>query len=71
MSNQEIADKMFNSYYLVTKEEDPVLAKQHCNYLIDAQIQLMLEDSGISIIDAGRDVWLEDWEVIRYLISIK
>jgi len=71
MTNQEIADKIFNSYYNITKEEDKNTAKEHANAIIDAQIQLMYQDEGNVIIEADRDIFLEDWEEIKYLINIK
>lgn len=71
MTNQEIADKIFNSYYNITKEEDKNTAKEHANAIIDAQIQLMYQDEGNVIIEVDRDIFLEDWEEIKYLINIK
>lgn len=71
MSNQEIADRIFNSYFTVTKEEDKTEAKKHANALIDAQVQLMFLDEGTMIIKTERDLYLDDWEEIKYLINIK
>ena len=71
MSNQEIADKIFNSYFEVTKSQDKEVAKQNALSIIDAQITLMFQDLGTIIIDVDRDLYLEDWEEIKYLINIK
>ena len=71
MSNQEIADKIFNSYFEVTKSQDKEIAKQNALSIIDAQITLMYQDEGTIIIDVDRDLYLEDWEEIKYLINIK
>lgn len=71
MSNQEIADKIFNSYFQVTKSEDKETAKQNALTIINAQITLMFQDLGTIIIDVDRDLYLEDWEEIKYLINIK
>lgn len=71
MSNQEVADKIFNSYYKVTKEQDKTVAKKHANTIIEAQIQLMFQDEDISIVDADRYIYLEDWEEIKYIINNK
>ena len=71
MSNQEIADKIFNSYFEVTKSQDKEIAKQNALSIIDAQITLMFQDLGTIIIDVDRDLYLEDWEEIKYLINIK
>ena len=61
MSNQEIADKIFNSYFEVTKSQDKEVAKQNALSIIDAQITLMFQDLGTIIIDVDRDLYLEDW----------
>ena len=71
MSNQEIADKIYNSYFEVTKSQNKEIAKQNALSIIDAQITLMFQDLGTIIIDADRDLYLEDWEEIKYLINIK
>lgn len=71
MSNQEIADKIFNSYFEITKSQDKEIAKQNALSIIDAQITLMFQDLGTIIIDVDRDLYLEDWEEIKYLINIK
>jgi len=71
MSNQEIADKIFNSYFEVTKSQNKEIAKQNALSIIDAQITLMFQDLGTIIIDVDRDLYLEDWEEIKYLINIK
>lgn len=71
MNNQEVADKIFDSYFLVTKEDDNEMAKKHANALIEAHIQLMFQEEDVSIIDAGRFIYLEDWEEIKYLINNK
>ena len=71
MSNQEIADKIFNSYFEVTKSQNKEVAKQNALSIIDAQITLMFQDLGTIIIDVDRDLYLEDWEEIKYLINIK
>ena len=71
MNNQEIADKIFNSYFTVSSDNDKDLAKKHANCIIDAQIQLMFQDESVIIIDTKRDLFLEDWEEIKYLINIK
>ena len=61
MSNQEIADKIFNSYFEVTKSQDKEIAKQNALSIINAQITLMFQDLGTIIIDVDRDLYLEDW----------
>lgn len=71
MNNQEIADKIFNSYFEVTKSQNKEIAKQNALSIIDAQITLMFQDLGTIIIDVDRDLYLEDWEEIKYLINIK
>lgn len=71
MSNQEIANKIFNSYFEITKSQDKEIAKQNALSIIDAQITLMFQDEGTIIIDVDRDLYLEDWEEIKYLINIK
>lgn len=71
MSNQEIADKIFNSYFEITKSQNKEIAKQNALSIIDAQITLMFQDLGTIIIDVDRDLYLEDWEEIKYLINIK
>ena len=71
MDNQQIANKIYNSYFEVSKNQDKDLAKKHANALIDAQIKLMYQDEGTIIIDVDRDLYLEDWEEIKYLINIK
>lgn len=71
MSNQEIANKIFNSYFEITKSQDREIAKQNALSIIDAQIKLMYQDEGTIIIDVDRDLYLEDWEEIKYLINIK
>lgn len=67
MSNQEIADKIFNSYFEITKSQNKEIAKQNALSIIDAQITLMFQDLGTIIIDVDRDLYLEDWEEIKYL----
>lgn len=71
MDNQQIANKIYNSYFEVSKKQDKEGAKKHANALIDAQIKLMYQDEGTIIIDVDRDLYLEDWEEIKYLINIK
>ena len=71
MSNQEIAVKIFNSYFEITKSQNKEIAKQNALSIIDAQITLMFQDLGTIIIDVDRDLYLEDWEEIKYLINIK
>lgn len=71
MSNQEIADKIFNSYFEITKSQNKEIAKQNALSIIDAQITLMFQDLGTIIIDVDRDLYLEDWEEIKYFINIK
>lgn len=71
MSNQEIADNIFNSYFSVDKNGDKNTSKEHANAIIDAQIQLMYQDEGTVIIKTNRELFLEDWEEIKYLINIK
>lgn len=71
MTNQQIADKIYNSYFLAADEEDKEKAKKHANALIDAQVQLMFQDEGNVIIDVKRELYLDDWEEIKYLISLK
>ena len=71
MNNQEIADKIFNSYFEVTKSQNKEIAKQNALSIIDAQITLMFQDLGTIIIDVDRGLYLEDWEEIKYLINIK
>lgn len=71
MDNQQIADKIYNSYFEVSKNKNKELSKKHANTLIDAQIKLMYQDVGTVIIDVDRDLYLEDWEEIKYLINLK
>lgn len=71
MTNQEIADKIYNSYFNITTVEDKDEAKKHANALIDAQVQLMFQDEGTVIIDVKRELYLDDWEDIKYLINLK
>lgn len=71
MTNQEIANKIYNSYFDVTKEVNKDEAKKHSNALIDAQVQLMFQDEGNVIIDTERDLYLDDWEEIKFLINLK
>lgn len=71
MTNQNIADKIYNSYFEVTKTENKEEAKNHANALIDAQIQLMFQDEGTVIIDVDRELYLDDWEEIKYIINTK
>ncbi len=71
MTNQEIADKIYNSYFDITDIEDKNEAKEHANALIDAQIQLMFQDEGNVIIDEERELYLDDWEEIKYIINTK
>lgn len=71
MNNQDIADKIFDSYFTATNTNDIDLAKKHANAIIDAQVQLMFQDEGTLIIETDRELFLEDWEEIKYLINIK
>ena len=71
MNNQEIADKIFSSYFEVTKSQDKEIAKQNALSIVNTQIKLMYQDEGTIIIDVDRDLYLEDWEEIKYLINIK
>lgn len=71
MNNQEIADKIYSSYYSETKEYNKQEAKKHANTLIDAQIKMMFQDEGNIIIDVDRELYLDDWEEIKYLINLK
>lgn len=71
MTNQNIADKIYNSYFELTKIENKEEAKNHANALIDAQIQLMFQDEGTVIIDVDRELYLDDWEEIKYIINTK
>ena len=63
MTNQEIADKIYNSYFDTTAVEDKEEAKKHANALIDAQVQLMFQDEGTVIIDVQRDLYLDDCQI--------
>ena len=71
MTNQEIADKIYNSYSTAAGEENKEEAKKHANALIDAQVQLMFQDEGNVIIDTDRELYLDDWEEVKYLINLK
>lgn len=71
MSNQEIADKIYNSYFYITKQNDKNLAKKHSNAIIDAQVQLMFQDEGTVVVETDRDLYLEDWEEIKFIINSK
>ena len=71
MTNKEIADKIYNSYSATSGVYDKEEAKKHANALIDAQIQLMFQDEGNVIIDLDRDLYLDDWEDIKFLINKK
>lgn len=71
MNNQEIADKIFESYYIHTKDKSIQNAKNNSNMIINAQIELMFQGEGTLIIGTDRELYLEDWEEIRYLINIK
>lgn len=71
MTNNDIANKIFESYSKVTGSTNRNMAKEHANALIDAQIQLMYKGEDIKIIKTSRELYLEDWEEIRYLINTK
>ena len=71
MTNQDIADKIYNSYSIVSGDTNKEEAKKHANALIDAQIQLMFQDEGNVIIDLNRELYLDDWEEIKYIINMK
>jgi len=71
MTNQEIADKIYFSYFEVEKSGKTEDAKKHANALIDAQVQLMFQDEGTVIIDIERELYLDDWEEIKYIINTK
>jgi uncharacterized protein YfaP (DUF2135 family) len=71
MTNKEIADKIYFSYFGVEKGGKMEDAKKHANALIDAQVQLMFQDEGTVIIDIERELYLDDWEEIKYLINTK
>ena len=71
MTNEEIAEKIYNSYFETTKVQDSVEAKKHANALIDAQIVMMYQDEPTIIVKTDRDLYLEDWEEIKYLINSK
>ena len=71
MINQEIADKIYNSYFVSSGIENKDEAKKHANALIDAQIQLMFQDEGTIIIEVDRELYLDDWEEIKYIINTK
>lgn len=71
MINQEIADKIYNSYFVSSGIENKDEAKKHANALIDAQIQLMFQDEGNIIIEVDRELYLDDWEEIKYIINTK
>lgn len=71
MTNQNIADKIYNSYSNASGEDNKKEAKKHANALIDVQIQLMFQDEGNVIIDIDRELYLDDWEEIKYLINLK
>lgn len=71
MTNQDIADKIYNSYSIVSGEINKEEAKKHANALIDAQIQFMFQDEGNVIINLERELYLDDWEEIKYLINLK
>ena len=70
MTNQEIANKIYNSYFEVTNVVDKSEAKKHANTLIDAQIIMMYQDEPNVIIDIDRALFLEDWEEIKYIINV-
>lgn len=69
MTNEQIAEKIFNSYFEITGTRDIDEAKKHANALIDAQIQLMFQDEGTLIVDVKRELYLDDWENIKYIIN--
>lgn len=69
MTNTEIADKIYNSYFKYGDKGDVTSAKEHANALIDAQIEMMFQDEGNVIIEVDRDMYLDDWEDIRHIIN--
>lgn len=71
MTNNKIADKIYNSYFDLIKKGTKIDAKRHANALIDAQVQLMFQDEGNAIIDTDRELFLDDWEAIKYIINKK
>jgi len=71
MTNQDVADKIYSSYSIVSGENNKEEAKKHANALIDAQIQLMFQDEGNVIIELDRELYLDDWEEIKYIINLK
>jgi hypothetical protein len=71
MTNQEIANKIYNSYFDVTNTTNKAEAKKHANALIDAQIIMMYQDEPTVIVEVDRDLFLEDWEEIKYIINLK
>lgn len=71
MSNKEIADKIYDSYFSVTKKIDKDTAKEHANAILDAQISLMCQGEDIKIIDTERELFVEDYEEIRLIINLK
>ena len=71
MSNEQIAEKIYKSYFDVTGIDNKEEAKKHANALIDVQVQMMYQDKGNVIIEEKRDLYLEDWEEIKYLINSK
>lgn len=71
MTNKKIADRIYNSYFELVENGTKIDAKQHANALIDAQVQLMFQDEGNAIIDINRELYLDDWEEIKYIINKK
>lgn len=71
MTNRDIAEKIYNSYYKVTNVNDKSTAKKHANALIDAQIQMMYQDEGTLIVDTDKDMFAEDWEEVKYIINLE
>jgi hypothetical protein len=71
MTNEAIANKIYDSYFEATKINNPAEAKKHANALIDAQIVMMYQDEPTVIIDTDRELYAEDWEEIKYLVNTK
>ena len=71
MTNRDIAEKIYNSYYKVTSVNDKNTAKKHANALIDAQIQMMYQDEGTLIVDTDKNMFAEDWEEVKYIINVE
>jgi hypothetical protein len=69
MTNKEIAEKIYNSYFEVTGDNDKEMAKKHGKALVDTQIRLMYQDMGTVIIDTDREMFAEDWEEVKYFIK--